>query len=164
MHLQASYTYLDLSFYFDDVALESVGRFSGNWPRRSTRAPSVLKMQNQCGGRPLFQEEQKPRQYEWGKTQDAVGAAVLAEKNLKQTLENLPALGCAPAYPRLCDFRESRFRESRFREKQVKLIKKMGDHVTNLRRPAGPQAGLDEYLFERLTFQNHQEPPEPSRL
>nr|XP_033719630.1 ferritin light chain-like [Tursiops truncatus] len=159
MHLQASYTYLALSFYFDHVALESVGRFSGNWPRRSTRAPSVLKMQNQCGGRPLFQEEQKPPQYEWGKTQDAVGAAVLAQKNLKKTLEDPPALGCAPAYPRVCDFRESRFRE-----KQVKLIKKMGDHMTNLRRPAGPQAGLGEYPFEKLTFQNHQEPPEPSRL
>ncbi|KAJ8788217.1 hypothetical protein J1605_005516 [Eschrichtius robustus] len=77
-------------------------------------------------------EEQKPRHDEWGKTQDAVGAAVLVEKNLNQALVDLPALGSAPADPRLCDFRESRFREE-----QVKLIKKMGDHVTNLRRPAG---------------------------
>ena len=35
---------------------------------------------------------------------------------------------------------------------QVTFICKMGDHLTDLRRLAGPQAGLGEYLFERLTL------------
>ncbi|KAJ8784510.1 hypothetical protein J1605_008162 [Eschrichtius robustus] len=50
--------------------------------------------------------------------------------------------------PHLCDFLESHFLDQ-----QVKLIKKMGDHLPNLRRLAGPQAGLGEFLFERLTLQ-----------
>ena len=57
------------------------------------RVPSILKMQNQCGGRRLFQDEQKPPQDEWGKTQNAVGAAVLVEKNLNQAPVDLHALG-----------------------------------------------------------------------
>ena len=35
---------------------------------------------------------------------------------------------------------------------EVKLIKKMGDHLTNLCRLAGPQAGLGQDLFETLTL------------
>ena len=57
-------------------------------------------MQNQHGGgRALFQDVQKPCQDEWGKTQDAVEAAILGEKNLNQALSHLQALGSAPADP-----------------------------------------------------------------
>ena len=48
-----------------------------------------------------------------------------------------------PAGAHLCDLLESHFLEE-----QVKLIKRMGDHLTNLHRLAGPQAGLREYLLE----------------
>ncbi|TEA23009.1 hypothetical protein DBR06_SOUSAS13110052, partial [Sousa chinensis] len=87
-----SATQLALGFCFDDVALESMGHSSGNWLRRTMRAPSILKMQTQCGGRPLFQDEQKPPQDEWGKTQNAMGVAVLVEKNLNQAPVDLHAL------------------------------------------------------------------------
>uniref|UniRef100_H0XVB8 Ferritin n=1 Tax=Otolemur garnettii TaxID=30611 RepID=H0XVB8_OTOGA len=46
------------------------------------------------------------------------------------------------------------FLESHFLDEEVKLLKKMGDHLTNLHRLAGPQAGLGEYLFERLTLKH----------
>ncbi|XP_059956441.1 ferritin light chain-like [Mesoplodon densirostris] len=85
-------------------------------------AQRLLKMQNQCCGRALFQDAWKPSQGERGKTHRADS--------------------------HLCDFLESRFLEE-----QVKLIKKMGDHLTNLRRLAGPQAVLGEYLFKRLTLE-----------
>ena len=56
----------------------------------------------------------------------------------------------------LCDFLESHFLD-----KEVQLIKKMGNHLTNIRRVAGtpaqtgaPQAALGEYLFERLTLKH----------
>ena len=55
-------------------------------------------------------------------------------------------LGSAHTDPHLCDFQESRFLD-----KQVKLIKKMSNPQTNLHRLAGPQAGLSERLFQRLT-------------
>ncbi|XP_004409864.1 PREDICTED: ferritin light chain-like [Odobenus rosmarus divergens] len=70
-------------------------------------------------------------------------------KTRNQVLLDLHALGSARADPHLCDFLENHFLDE-----EVKLIKKMGDHLTNLRRLAGPQAGLGEYLFERLTLKH----------
>ncbi|ELK23152.1 Ferritin light chain, partial [Myotis davidii] len=115
-------------------------------------AKHLLKLQNKCGGHILFQEVQKPSQDDWGKTQDAMEAALALEKNLNQALLELHALGSTRADPHLCDFLENRFLH-----KEVKLIKKMGDHLTNIhltniRRLATPQAGLGEYLFKRLTL------------
>ncbi|EPY81277.1 ferritin light chain [Camelus ferus] len=110
---------------------------------------SLLKMQNQRGGHALFQDVQKPSQDKWGKTQDAMEAAIVLEKNLNQALLELHALGSAPADPHLCHFLESHFLDE-----EVKLIKKMGGHLSHLHRLSGPQAGLGEYLFERLTL-NH---------
>ncbi|KAB1273582.1 Ferritin light chain [Camelus dromedarius] len=98
-------------------------------------------MQTQHIGRALFQDVQKPSRGEWGKNQDAREAAIVLEKNLNRALLGLQALGSARADPHLCDFRESHFPDE-----QVKLIKKMGDHLTHLGRLAGPQVGLGEHL------------------
>lgn len=74
---------------------------------------------------------------------------LLVEKNLNQALLDLHGLASARRDPHICDFLENHFLDEK-----VKLIKKMGDHLTNLRRLAGPQAGLGEYLFERLTLKH----------
>ena len=83
------------------------------------------------------------------KTQDAMEATLLVEKNLNQALLELHGLACTRGDPHICDFLKKHFLDE-----EVKLIKKMGDHLTNLCRLAGPQAGLDEYLFERLTLKH----------
>ncbi|XP_014317094.1 ferritin light chain [Myotis lucifugus] len=147
-HLRASYTYLSLGYYFDrdDVALEGVGELA---EKKREGAEHLLKLQNKRCGRILFQDVQKPSQDEWGKTQDAMEAALALEKNLNQALLDLHALGSTRVDPHLCDFLENHFLDE-----EVKLIKKMGDHLTNLRRLAGPQAGLGEYLLERLTLKH----------
>ena len=62
---------------------------------------------------------------------------------------HLRGLGSACANPHIGDFLENHFLDE-----EVKLIKKMGDPLTNLCRLAGPQAGLGEYLFERLTLKH----------
>nr|P49945.2 RecName: Full=Ferritin light chain 2; AltName: Full=Ferritin L subunit 2; AltName: Full=Ferritin subunit LG [Mus musculus]AAB00809.1 ferritin light chain [Mus musculus domesticus] len=160
LHLRASYTYLSLGFFFDrdDVALEGVGHFFRELAEEKREgAERLLKLQNERGGRALFQDVQKPSQDEWGKTLEAIQAALRLEKNLNQALLDLHALGSARTDPHLCDFLESHFLD-----KEVKLIKKMGNHLTNLRRVAGPQpvqtgvaqASLGEYLFERLTLKH----------
>ncbi|KAK7825579.1 hypothetical protein U0070_016219 [Myodes glareolus] len=93
---------------------------------------------------------QKPSQDEWGKTQEAMEAVLALEKNLNQALLDLHSLGSARTDPHLCDFLENHFLDE-----EVKVIKKMGNHLTNLRRlAAGPQASLGEYLFERLTLKH----------
>ncbi|CAM5093003.1 unnamed protein product [Natator depressus] len=50
--------------------------------------------------------------------------------------------------PHLCDFLESEYLEE-----QVKAIKQLGDHVTNLKRLGAPQNGMGEYLFDKHTLQ-----------
>ncbi|XP_055421158.1 ferritin light chain-like [Bubalus kerabau] len=153
MQLWASYTYLSLGFYFDrdDMALEGVGHFFRELAKEKCEgAERLLKLQNQHGGRTLFLDMQKPSQDELGKTQDdAMEATLLVEKNLNQALLELHGLACTRGDPHICDFLKKHFLDE-----EVKLIKKMGDHLTNLCRLAGPQAGLDEYLFERLTLKH----------
>ena len=76
-------------------------------------------------------------------------AAFLVEKNLNQALLDQHGLASARGDPHICDFLEDHFLDE-----EVKLIKKLGDHLTNLRRLAGLQAGLGEYLFKRLTLKH----------
>ncbi|EPY83889.1 Ferritin light chain [Camelus dromedarius] len=162
MHLWASYSYLSLGFYFDceDVALEGVGHFFHELAEEKQEGDDwLLKLQNQHSGCTLFQDVQKPPHDEWDKTQDATEATVLREKNLNQALLDLCALGSACADPHLCDFWESHFLDE-----EVTLIKKIGDLLTNLCRLSGPQAGLGDYLLERLTLKHDYEPLQPSSL
>ncbi|XP_029331404.1 ferritin light chain 1-like [Mus caroli] len=92
LHLRASYTYLSLGFFFnrDDVALEGVGHFFRELAEEKREgAERLLELQNDRGGRALFQDVQKPSQDEWGKTQEAMEAALALEKNLNQALLDL---------------------------------------------------------------------------
>ena len=86
-------------------------------------------------------------------------AALLVEKNLNQALLDLHGLASARRDPHICDFLENHFLNE-----EVKLIQKMGDHLTNLCRLAGPQTELGESLLERLICKHDQEPPESSGL
>ncbi|XP_037587278.1 ferritin light chain-like [Cebus imitator] len=151
VYLQASYTYLSLGYFdHDDVALEGVGRFFRELAKEKRKGyERLLKMQNQRGGRTLLQDIKKPAQDEWGKILDAMEAAMALEKNLNQALLDLHVLGSTPMDSHLCDFLESHFLDE-----EVKIIKKMNDHLINLCRLAGPQAGLGEYLFQRLTLKH----------
>ncbi|XP_036049567.1 ferritin light chain 1-like [Onychomys torridus] len=113
----------------------------------------------------LFQDVQKPSQDEWGKSQEAMEAALALEKILNQTLLDLHALASACTDPHynsyiytyLCDFLENHFLDE-----EVKLIK-MGNHLAKLHRVAGPQPAqtgmpspsLGEDLFKRLILKHH---------
>ncbi|KFO19114.1 Ferritin light chain [Fukomys damarensis] len=69
LHLRASYTYLSLGYYFDrdDVAPVGVRHFFRELDKEKCEgAEHLLKMQNQRGGRVLFQDVRKPSEDEWG--------------------------------------------------------------------------------------------------
>ncbi|XP_038948845.1 ferritin light chain 1-like [Rattus norvegicus] len=125
--------------------------------REGTEGTEHLKSKTDCGVT-LFQGVQKLSQDEWGTTPVAIEAALTLKKNLNQALLILYALGSAHTGPHLCDFLESHFLD-----KQVKLINKMGNHLTNLPRLAGSQpaqtgmhqVSLGEYLFESLTLKHN---------
>ncbi|KAK1341839.1 hypothetical protein QTO34_016590 [Cnephaeus nilssonii] len=111
LHLRASYTYLSLGYYFDrdDVALEGWATSSRELSEKKHEgAEHLLKLQNKHGGRILFQDVQKPSQDDWGKTQNAMEAALALEKNQNQALLELQALvlpqdmGSLPQRPLLC--------------------------------------------------------------
>ena len=72
------------------------------------------------------------------------------KKNLNQALLGLQSLSLACTGSHICDFLENHFLDE-----EVKLIRKMGDHLTHLCRLAGPWAGLGEYLFKRLILKHN---------
>ncbi|XP_036083056.1 ferritin light chain-like [Rousettus aegyptiacus] len=152
LHLQVFHTYLSLGLYFErnNVALEGVGHFCELVEEKYKGAKSLLKIQNQRGSRALFQDLQNPSQDEWGKIQDGIDVAMVMGRNLNQVLLDLHALGFSHTDPHFCDFVESHFLDQ-----EVKLIKKMGDHLTDLCRLADSQAGLDKYLLERLNLKHN---------
>ncbi|OWK08163.1 hypothetical protein Celaphus_00011171 [Cervus elaphus hippelaphus] len=105
MRLRASYTYLSLGFYLnhDNMALEGVGHFSCELAKERKGMECVLNMQTQRSGCALFLDMQEPPRDEWGKTQDAMEAALLMEKN--------PFRSAWPGFslhrPCICDFLEN---------------------------------------------------------
>ncbi|KAH0500436.1 Ferritin light chain 1 [Microtus ochrogaster] len=130
LHLWAFYTYLSLGYYFDrdDLALKDIGHFFRELAKEKSEGfERLLKLQNNYGGHTLFQDVKKPFQDEWDKIQEAMEAALVLEKNLNQALLDLHSLGSAHTDPHLCDFLENHFLDE-----EVKVIKKMGNHLTNL--------------------------------
>ncbi|XP_043828523.1 ferritin light chain-like [Dromiciops gliroides] len=154
LYLQASYSYLSLGFYFDrdDVALPRVSHFFLDLAKdKHEGAERLMWLQNQRGGRVLLQAVQKPARDEWGRSLDAMEAALSLEKGLNQALLKLHALGSSQGDPHLCDFLESHYLGE-----EVRLLKCLGDHLTTLHRGQDdPHPGLREYLFERLSLKRN---------
>ncbi|CAM5131258.1 unnamed protein product [Natator depressus] len=107
----------------------------------------MLGFQNGRGGRILLQAIQKPEQDEWGNGAAAMDFALKLEKTINQALLDLHKVATSHADPHMCDFLETHYLDE-----EVKLLKKLGDHVTNLRRVGAAEVGLGEYLFDRLTL------------
>nr|XP_044620405.1 ferritin light chain-like [Equus asinus] len=153
LHLQASDTYLSLGFYCEgsNVTVEGLGHFFHEVAEEKREgAQRLLKSQNQWSSFALIQDRQKRSPDEWSGSVVAMEAAIVLEKNLNQAVLDLHALGSVNTDPRLCDFLKSHFLEEK-----MKVIKKMGDHLTNLRRLTGPKARLGESLFRRLTHKHN---------
>ncbi|XP_039112656.1 ferritin light chain-like [Hyaena hyaena] len=152
LHLQASHTYLSLRFFEggSNVALKGMGRFFQELAEEKREgALRLLKLQNQWSVGPFLHDWQKLSEDEWRGSVDAMEDATALEKNLNQALLDLHALSSNNRDPGLCNLLKSHFLEA-----EMKVIKEMGDHLTNLRRLAAPQAGLGEYLFRKLTLKH----------
>ncbi|NXG14628.1 FRIHB protein, partial [Grallaria varia] len=154
MELHASYVYLSMGFYFerDDVALPRLARFFREQAREEREhAEGLLRFQTRRGGRVLLQDV-KVSGLRAGR---GAVSSVSGGRHLPQTLVGSPPspwLCLISLFPQLCDFLESHYLEE-----QVKAIKALGDHVTNLRRltggTGGTPPGLGEYLFDRLSLE-----------
>ncbi|XP_007441445.1 ferritin heavy chain A-like [Python bivittatus] len=150
IELHASYVYLSMAHYFDcdNVALCHLAKFLKDQSHEEKEhAEKFLKYQNKRGGHIVLQDIKKPEKDEWGNSLDALESALQLEKDVNQALLDLHKLATEKGDAHLCDFLESEFLEE-----QVKTIKQLGDHCTNLKRLGLPESGMGEYLFDKLTL------------
>jgi len=144
MELYASYTYQSMSFYFDrdDVALPGFAKFfSKSSEEEREHAEKFMKYQNKRGGRIVLQDIKKPDRDEWGSGLEAMQVALQLEKSVNQSLLDLHKVCASHDDAQMADFLETEYLEE-----QVKAIKEIGDHITQLKR-VGP--GLGEYLYDK---------------
>lgn len=144
MELYASYTYQSMAFYFDrdDVALPGFAKyFSKASEEEREHAEKFMKYQNKRGGSIKLKDIKKPDRDEWGSALDAMQVALQLEKSVNQSLLDLHKVCTSHDDAQMADFLESEYLEE-----QVKAIKEIGDHITQLKR-VGP--GLGEYLYDK---------------
>ncbi|XP_020041850.2 ferritin heavy chain [Castor canadensis] len=150
LELYASYAYLSMSYYFDrdDVALKNFAKyFLHQSHEEREHAEKLMKLQNQRGGRIFLQDIKKPDRDDWESGLNAMECALQLEKSVNQSLLELHKLATDKNDPHLCDFIETHYLNE-----QVKSIKELGDHVTNLRKMGAPETGMAEYLFDKHTL------------
>jgi len=147
MELYASYTYQSMSLYFDrdDVALPGFAKFfKASSDEEREHAEKLMKYQNKRGGRIVLQDIKKPSNDEWGNGLEAMQVALQLEKSVNQSLLDLHKIAGGHEDAHLCDFIESEYLEE-----QVKAIKEISDHVTQLKRVG---QGLGEYVYDKETL------------
>jgi len=144
MELYASYVYLSMAFYFDrdDVAFKNIKKyFIKASEEEKEHAMKLMSYQNMRGGRVILSAIEKPAQDEWGTIGDAFNEALKLEKTVNQSLLNIHNIAAENSDPQLCDFLETHYLEE-----QVKAIKELSDHLTNIERVG---TGLGEFIFDK---------------
>uniref|UniRef100_A0A8C0PND4 Ferritin n=2 Tax=Canis lupus familiaris TaxID=9615 RepID=A0A8C0PND4_CANLF len=134
LELYASYVYLSMSYYFDrdDVALKNFAKY-------------FLHQSHE--GRE--HDIKKPDRDDWENGLSTMECALHLEKSVNQSLLELHKLATDKNDLHLCDFIETNYLNE-----QVKSIKELGDHVTNLCKMGAPESGMAEYLFDKHTLGN----------
>jgi len=149
MELYASYVYHSMAFYFDrdDVALPGFHKFFKEASEEEREhAEKLMKFQNQRGGRIVLQDIKKPEKDEWADGLSAMQVALALEKNVNEALLALHKVASDNGDAQMTDFIEGHYLTE-----QVESIKKISDHVTNLKRVG---KGLGEYMFDKETLQS----------
>lgn len=146
--LRASYVYLSMAFYFDrdDLALGNFKRF---FLSKSHNCKASVEMfmflQNKRGGHVLLPNMVKPDQTSWQGGLQAMESAFRIEMTINQSLLKLHDLAKEKGDAHLCGFLKQHCLGE-----QAKVIKKMGDYLTNLRQMRAPERGLADILFDKL--------------
>ncbi|XP_057351444.1 ferritin heavy chain-like [Manis pentadactyla] len=150
LELYASYTYLSMAFCFDknDVALKHFSQFFLRQSReKGERAERLIKLQKQRSGHLNLRNIRKPGHDDWENGVTAMEYALSLEKWVNHSLLDLHRLATDKGDAHLCDFLERHYLHE-----QVRSIKELGDHISILRKMGAPEAGLAEYLFDKLTL------------
>ncbi|KAI4545542.1 ferritin heavy chain-like [Ovis aries] len=147
LEFRASFQCLAVAFYLDhdDVGLKHFSSFFLlHSHEHSKTAESLMFLQIQRGGRICFLDIRKPETQQWESGLQAMQDTLHLEKSVNQSLLDLHQLATDSS-----DTNLYQFLGTGYLEKQVKFIKELGDHVSNLRSPEG---ALAEYFFDKLTL------------
>ncbi|XP_041034051.1 ferritin, lower subunit-like [Carcharodon carcharias] len=146
-----SYVYLAMSFYFerDDVALENFAKFFHKLSEVERKhAEELIKYQKERGGRIQLESIEKPERQEWRNGLEATQYALELQKIINESLLDLHHLASDKQDPQMCGFLESNFLTS-----GVEIMKKLGDHITTLKKLSkGQMSGMGEYLVNKHTL------------
>ncbi|XP_007957222.1 ferritin heavy chain-like [Orycteropus afer afer] len=146
--LYAASVYFSMAYHFDreDVGLKNFANyFLGRWREKHEHTEKLLALQNQRGGHIHLGDISRPAADEWGSGLNAMKFAFHLERTLNQSLLSLYWLAYSQDDMQLCGLLESRFLH-----KQVRTIKELGGHVSNL--SSQEDAGLAEYRFHKLSL------------
>lgn len=149
MELRASYTYLALAYQFQrhDVALEGFYEyFKKNSDEEREHAQKLMKYINDRGGSIKLEAVHPPVNFHFTTGLEAMQAALQLERDVNDSLLHLHRLASNLGDPHLTDFLEEEFLDE-----QVRSIKEIGDHITNLKRVG---SGLGEYQFDKLSIRD----------
>lgn len=86
----------------------------------------------------------KPEHDEWGTALEAMKVTLHLEKSVNQSLLDLHKICTSHDDAQMADFLETEFLEE-----QVKAIKEIGEHITQLKRVGD---GVGEYLYDKETM------------
>lgn len=149
LELHASYTYMAFAYHFDrhDVALKGFhDYFKKNSLEEREHAEKLMKYINNRGGSIELEPIAPPTKYDFASGLEAMQEALSLERQVNDSLLKLHALASKHNDPHLTDFIEEEYLDE-----QVKSIKEIGTHITNLKR-VGP--GLGEFEFDKLTLKD----------
>ncbi|XP_063292080.1 ferritin, lower subunit [Pelobates fuscus] len=150
MKYHSSYVYLSMGYYFDrdDVALANFSKFfRERSEQEKEHAEKFIKYQNERGGRVFLQSVEKPERDDWSNGLEALQLALKLEKTVNQAILDLHSLAGDKKDPHMCDFLEDPFLSD-----STETMKKLGDHITSLKKLWGSHPGMAEYLFNKHTL------------
>ncbi|CAI9180341.1 unnamed protein product [Rangifer tarandus platyrhynchus] len=150
LEFHASFQCLAVAFYLnrDDVALKHFHHFFLlRSHEHSKTAESVMFLQNRRGGRVSFLGIRKPESQEWESGLQAMHDTLHLEKCVSQSLLDLHQLATESCDADLCHFLETGYLDQ-----QVRFIKELEDHVSNLSNAGSAEGALAEGFFEKLTL------------
>ncbi|MXQ99957.1 hypothetical protein E5288_WYG016850 [Bos mutus] len=150
LEFHASFQCLAVALYLDhdDVGLKHFSHFFLLRSQEHSRtAESLMFLQIQRGGRICFLNIVKPETQQWKSGLQAMQDSLHWEKYVNQSLLNLHQLATDSSDANLCHFLGTGYLDQ-----QVRFIKELGDHVSNLSNMGSPEGALAEDFFDKLTL------------
>ncbi|XP_058383693.1 ferritin heavy chain-like [Diceros bicornis minor] len=104
----------------------------------------LIWLQNQHGGHMCLGDIKNLDHNDWESSLKAMECTFHVEKSVHWRLLDLHQLATDKNDAHLCDFLEHQY--------LVKSFKELGGYLTNLCKMRSPEAGMAEYLFDKLTL------------